>query len=598
LLNGQAGLALLLTLSAIVTFAVPGRTEERPDAARNSTGNSSVVTEGSASTTIPPAVESQIKTLWDLSEARKVPFDVEVLSTRTDDGYRTDEMYLTSRMTPDGPDRIFCTFARPIATSPSQPAYVDLTGGRPIEGVTWLAKHYRCAVLDIEWRNPGLKHQTKWSRPSPNGLFGLNPTLTDDFNCMFVTGIRRAIDFLVAQPGIDPTRIACGGGSMGGWYSMLVAGIDSRVACVNDAWAAGRDVAGTVQTLPADKREIWRTAFDPLTYAGNNRAATLMYLGANDYFFPPNNGMEHYNLIRAEKRMLILPNCNHGFGSFGVALPDIDRNWIDFCFHAGAAFPTLSDPSARGRKYRWKTAGPSAIKSSVLYWSPGTPVWQARYWVGIPAERHGSAWTAEIPAEYAGLAGAVYASAFDENGNGVSSRIVSRKGADPNTAGCPTWPGQTLWDTERGASAWRRPGPAAEYALWAEDATFVSPCGISVTPMDPAGKVAVLTNSVILASGHASEYTGIRLIINGGGTPGDLTVDLEKDSGIPVHSAHITHKAHIHYGPDSTTANIPWSDFVSSDKTPSTPYPFDGLRIDGDREKGRTLTLERIEMYR
>ena len=104
------------------------------------------------------------------------------------------------------------------------PAYIDLTGGREIEGVMWLARQYRGAVLDIEWRSPNLKYHTKWARPSSAGLFGVTERAQDSFNFMFETGIRRAIDFLQAQPGIDTKRIACGGGSMGGWYSLLTAG--------------------------------------------------------------------------------------------------------------------------------------------------------------------------------------------------------------------------------------------------------------------------------------------------------------------------------------------------------------------------------------
>lgn len=573
--HAQVILASMLSLSALAALALPEGNVPQADVP------------------IPPAAARQIRDLWDLRAARAVPFDIEVLSTRTEDGYCTDEMYLTSRMTPDGPDRLFCTFARLVSATPLQPAYIDLTGGRDVAGVTWLARHYRCAVLDIEWRSPDLKHHTKWARPSPNGLFGLNPNLTDDFNCMFVTGIRRAIDFLETQPGIDQSKIACGGGSMGGWYSLLVAGIDRRVACVHDAWAAGRDVARTVQTLPPDKCALWRAAFDPLSYAGRVRAATLMYLGTNDFFFPPDNGMAHYNRLRSEKRVLLVPNCNHGFGPFGVALPEVDRNWIDHCFHGSPGFPAVSDPVARGRAYRWRVTGPASAKSSTLYWSPGNPIWQARYWIGIPAARHGEEWTAEIPTQYAGLAAVVYASAFDERGSGASSRIVSRKGTDPTTTAGPMWPGNALWDIERGAAAWRRPGPAAENAFWTEEVTVAAPSGISVTPTDPAGKVSLLTNSVILASGRAAEYSGIRLVIDGQGASGELTVSLERDSGVQT---RVAHRAYIHYGSGRATVSIPWSEFQAAGAAPSAPYPFDGLRLDGDRETGRTLRIESLEL--
>lgn len=40
----------------------------------------------------------------------------------------------------------------------------------------------------------------------------------------------RTVDYLTARPEIDPARIGCVGVSMGGWRSLLLAGLDSRIA--------------------------------------------------------------------------------------------------------------------------------------------------------------------------------------------------------------------------------------------------------------------------------------------------------------------------------------------------------------------------------
>ena len=43
-----------------------------------------------------------------------------------------------------------------------------------------------------------------------------------------VTDQRRGIDFLFSRPEVDTTRVALMGGSMGGYFATLVAGLESR----------------------------------------------------------------------------------------------------------------------------------------------------------------------------------------------------------------------------------------------------------------------------------------------------------------------------------------------------------------------------------
>jgi hypothetical protein len=42
---------------------------------------------------------------------------------------------------------------------------------------------------------------------------------------------RRSVDYLLTRPEIDPSKIACGGLSMGGLRTIFLAGLDSRVRC-------------------------------------------------------------------------------------------------------------------------------------------------------------------------------------------------------------------------------------------------------------------------------------------------------------------------------------------------------------------------------
>ncbi|MCE2449004.1 MAG: alpha/beta fold hydrolase [Candidatus Latescibacteria bacterium] len=58
-----------------------------------------------------------------------------------------------------------------------------------------------------------------------------------------VTDQRRGIDFLFSRPEVDTTKVALMGGSMGGYYGTLVAGLESRLTTVVltvPGFAAGR----------------------------------------------------------------------------------------------------------------------------------------------------------------------------------------------------------------------------------------------------------------------------------------------------------------------------------------------------------------------
>ena len=47
-----------------------------------------------------------------------------------------------------------------------------------------------------------------------------------------VTDQRRGIDFLFSRPEVDTTKVALLGGSMGGYFATLVAGLENRFAAV------------------------------------------------------------------------------------------------------------------------------------------------------------------------------------------------------------------------------------------------------------------------------------------------------------------------------------------------------------------------------
>ncbi len=78
---------------------------------------------------------------------------------------------------------------------------------------------------------------------------------------------------------------------MGGYYTLLAAGVDARVSFGVDELGAGHladsDSALGQLELDPERKAIWLQAFDPYFYAARTKARIFMNLAANDYFFRP-----------------------------------------------------------------------------------------------------------------------------------------------------------------------------------------------------------------------------------------------------------------------------------------------------------------------
>lgn len=554
-----------------------------------------------ANSAIKTDAQEQLKNLWDMDEIRKTPLNAELVSTREENGYRVDGLYITSEMTSKGPNRIFCYFARPQKHASKVPVSINLTGGGGDDRLAmWMAQSMKCAAMDIEWRNTTSKYRSKWSDGADRNIYSVIPTVKDSFGYHLVIAIRRAIDYLEEQPEVDSSRVSCCGGSMGGFYSLFAAGVDPRIRCVGDTYGAGgfgksrSAIGGTVMNLPFDKQKLWIAAYDPITYTSQTKGSVFMYLGANDYFFWLGDALRNYKALPGDKRLLILPNFNHNIGAINAVIPaDPWMEWTNICLQGGLAFPEVSIPKTRHNIYSWRATGADQIIKSSLYWSPGKAVWPSRYWLEIPAQEKDGVWRAEIPKEFAELTAEIFVTVFSKAGRAVSSLVVSRRGLDPQIQPGPLWQGKELWDKSAGISAWRTTGASPNSGPDKVFAEMKASGSFRIGPAQGETRFALLTNSVILASGCAAVSGGIRVVVNGNGQPGKLSIILQRDSQC---SAEISYVKTVSYGAEKTVLTLPWSDFKGPTGSSDKPYPFDGLRLDGERPDGTAITVEALEL--
>lgn len=109
----------------------------------------------------------------------------------------------------------------------------------------------------------------------------------------------RAIDFLLDQHAVDPTRIALFGDDLGGTLAVLAASLEDRVACATvgtpalcdprrtvpavDTYPLG-EVGDELRAQPEQAERVWSTLehFDPLAHLAQVRSRVLLNRGGLD----------------------------------------------------------------------------------------------------------------------------------------------------------------------------------------------------------------------------------------------------------------------------------------------------------------------------
>lgn len=516
-----------------------------------------------------------------------------------------EEFYINSEHTPGGPNRIYCAIARPERAAGPVPVVLIFHGGgghaSPALALAAARRHPGMAGLAMDYNGQfapgGGKHVTQWKNVNRESRLNLVPDLRNWQMYHYVIAARRTLDYLETQSWADAGRIGCVGISYGGWVALILAGVDDRVKGVTTGVSAGGieftagRLAQQLRWEPAEQRPLWLAHYEPLAYAAGTRAGVFLQLCANDQFFWLNGASRHLAALAGQKGWVVRPNSNHNAG--GPELPDTAAPaFLRHVLAGGPPLPAVTEFHAApdGRRFFWRATGPNPITRCVLNWSPGRAVSPGRYWLELPAAGGDGLWSAEVPAEWAGLAAQAYVNIGDDQGVVVSGPLLGRDGADPMTSPGPPWPGGQLWDTARGAAAWRVSLPGQARTVFR-----VTPsAGIHLGPEQGGKEFMLITNSVVFASGVAARQQGLRLRLDGNGRSGTLKVTLLRDT----HSLdEMAYAATIAYAAGASEHVLAWGDFKPETKhatAPDLPYPFDGLMLSGARDDGSPLLVEAI----
>jgi dienelactone hydrolase len=157
--------------------------------------------------------------------------------------------------------------------------------------------------------------ETMWSDPD----FFLKRTQEDDpqNSIQQVVDIRRAMDFLLAQPNVDPSRFACVGHDFGGMYGLLAGSLDERPTHYVIMAATPRfpDWYLYAPKLEGKARDAFvgqMAEIDPITHVGNLSPASILFQFADDDFHVPRERAEEFFAAAKEPKEMRWYRAGHG----------------------------------------------------------------------------------------------------------------------------------------------------------------------------------------------------------------------------------------------------------------------------------------------
>lgn len=244
---------------------------------------------------------------------RQVPFDLKVTKVEEEQGLRREHLSFQSTQ---GVRATGILFQGPAAAGTKPPGFVLLHGGsasgKDSTGMVQLAGLLTRAgwtVLSIDLQHFGERSTpllTTYSEQEKHDKLYNASSVYLAWVTQNVKDIRRAIDFLVEQRGVDPRRTGIVGVSRGAIVASIAGGVDRRLSPVVMLWGGHYDALEN-NHLPAacPANYIGRIAPRPL----------LMINGTQDSDMIKDRSVDPLFKLAKQPKQIIWTDGGHGFMS-------------------------------------------------------------------------------------------------------------------------------------------------------------------------------------------------------------------------------------------------------------------------------------------
>lgn len=153
-------------------------------------------------------------------------------------------------------------------------------------------------LVSTFWSDPARYERRTWQTDFDNSL-------------RQVRSLRRALDILVAQPGVDPQRVALVGHDYGAMHGAVVAAVDARIRSFVFIAGAPRFPDwysfGSATGVPkGEERAAWQRQFaaiDPVNVIGLSPARFFLQFGETDFYTPRRAFLSLYEAAPEPKRL-------------------------------------------------------------------------------------------------------------------------------------------------------------------------------------------------------------------------------------------------------------------------------------------------------
>lgn len=231
------------------------------------------------------------------------PLAVQVRSERVSDGVRISDITFASA----GGRRVHAELAAPQKPSRRRPAvlFVHWLG----DAATTNLSEFRSDALQLAKSGAvTLSIDAMWAQPD---WFEKGRSLDTDYRNSIdqVVDIRRSIDVLLAQPGVDPARLAYVGHDFGAMYGAVLSGVDPRphyyvlmagTATFAEWYLLGKHPADTSAYRAA------MSALDPTHYLRESKATSFLFqFASHDRYIASDRAYALFDAAPAPKEMLV-----------------------------------------------------------------------------------------------------------------------------------------------------------------------------------------------------------------------------------------------------------------------------------------------------